>query len=289
MAVPMPQLEGVEHRFVDVDGLRMHVAEAGEGEPVLMLHGWPQHWWEWRGVIPRLAGRHRLICPDLRGFGWTDAPPNGYEKERLATDVLGLLDELGLERVRLVGHDWGGWVGFLLCFRAPERFERFLALNVPHPWRRITPATAATSWRFWYQWVLASPLGERLLRGRTATLARVLRFRAVRPEAWTEADLEAFAAPLREPARARATKLMYRTFVLRELPAIARGRYRAERLTVPTRILFGERDPAISTRLLEGHEHHADDLSVELVPDSGHFIADEKPELVAERALELFR
>src|SRR5918999_5304513 len=127
----MPQLEGVEHRFIDVDGLRMHVAEAGEGEPVLMLHGWPQHWWEWRAVIPRLADRYRLICPDLRGHGWTDAPREGYEKERLATDVLGLLDALELERVRLVGHDWGGWVGFLLCFRAPQRIDRFLALNIP--------------------------------------------------------------------------------------------------------------------------------------------------------------
>ena len=70
-----PPVPGVEHRFVEAGGLRMHVAEAGAGEPLLLVHGWPQHWYQWRGVIQRLAGTRRLIVPDLRGFGWTDAPP----------------------------------------------------------------------------------------------------------------------------------------------------------------------------------------------------------------------
>ena len=81
--------EGVEHRWVDVaGGLRVHVAEAGEGPPLLLLHGWPQHWWMWREVIPALARSHRVICADLRGHGWTDAPRSGYAKERLASHVI---------------------------------------------------------------------------------------------------------------------------------------------------------------------------------------------------------
>src|SRR5919106_1697015 len=80
----MPEVPGVEHRFVEANGLRMHVAEAGDGDPVVMLHGWPQHWYEWRHLIPPLAAQYRVICPDLRGLGWTDAPPRGYEKENLA-------------------------------------------------------------------------------------------------------------------------------------------------------------------------------------------------------------
>jgi pimeloyl-ACP methyl ester carboxylesterase len=104
----LPHVDGVEHRFLELPGLRVHVAEAGEGEPLVMLHGWPQHWYEWRHLIPSLAKRYRVICPDLRGLGWTDAPPSGYEKEELASDVLALLELLGLDRVKLVGHDWGG-------------------------------------------------------------------------------------------------------------------------------------------------------------------------------------
>ena len=83
-----PHVAGVEHRFLDAGGLRMHLAEAGEGRPIVMLHGWPQHWYLWRRLIPLLAPQARLLCPDLRGFGWTEAPRRGYNRETMAEDVL---------------------------------------------------------------------------------------------------------------------------------------------------------------------------------------------------------
>jgi|SRR5215212_3773769 pimeloyl-ACP methyl ester carboxylesterase len=86
----LPQLEGVDHHFLELPGLRMHVAEAGSGIPVLLLHGFPQHWWEWRKVIPALAEQFRVICPDLRGAGWTAAPRRGYTRDRLLADVVAL-------------------------------------------------------------------------------------------------------------------------------------------------------------------------------------------------------
>src|SRR5437763_15686697 len=99
MSAPMPssppELAGVEHDWIDVRGFRMHVAQAGFGQPLVLLHGWPHNWWVWRGVIPRLAERYHVICPDLRGLGWSDAPASGYERENLADEVLGLLDALG--------------------------------------------------------------------------------------------------------------------------------------------------------------------------------------------------
>src|ERR1044071_10138677 len=82
-----PELDGVTHSYVDVPGARLHVAEAGEGSPILLLHGWPQHWWTWRKVIPALAESHRVICPDLRGFGWSEAPAGPYEISELAADM----------------------------------------------------------------------------------------------------------------------------------------------------------------------------------------------------------
>src|SRR5436189_2974399 len=117
----MPQLSGVEHRFVEVGDLRFHVAEAGQGDPLVLLHGWPQNWWEWRRLIPLLADGYRVICPDTRGSGWSDAPKDGYDKETMARDMLGIMDALELDRVRMIGHDVGGYLGFLICLRAPER------------------------------------------------------------------------------------------------------------------------------------------------------------------------
>jgi pimeloyl-ACP methyl ester carboxylesterase len=283
-----PHVDGVSHRTVRARGLDFHVAEAGSGEDVVLcLHGWPQHWYEWRHLMPVLADRHRVLALDLRGFGWSDAPRDGYEKENLATDVLAVLDELGIERVKLVGHDWGAWVGFLLGLRAPQRFESYLALNILPPWTTAR-AMAPHLWRFWYQWLILAPgVGYRLHRS-GAFIPKVLVGGSVVREAWDEEALDSFSARFTEPDRARAAVQMYRVFNLRETQPIVRGRYSHQRLTVPTQMLFGTGDKALRPEILAGYENHADDMEVEFVPDCGHFIADEMPELVAERARELF-
>ena len=138
MELPIPHLEGVSHRDVQARGVRFHVAEAGSGEPVLLLHGWPQNWFCWRKLIPLLADERRLICPDLRGFGWSEAPVGAYDKQTLADDMVGLLDALELERVDLIAHDWGAWAGFLMCLEHGERFDHYLALNMITPWVSTT-------------------------------------------------------------------------------------------------------------------------------------------------------
>jgi len=104
---------GVSHHAVFLKGFTAHVAHAGKGEPVILLHGWPQHWWAWRHLIGPLAADGRsLICPDLRGFGWSSTPAAGYSADQFAADLLKLLDVLELERVDLVAHDWGAVTGF---------------------------------------------------------------------------------------------------------------------------------------------------------------------------------
>jgi len=282
-----PHVAGVEHRLVDAGGLRMHVAEAGSGPALLLLHGWPQHWYQWRRVVPLLADAFHLVMPDLRGFGWTDAPDGPYDKEQLATDTLALLDALGLDRVPVLAHDWGGWTAFLLALRAPERVERLLALNIPHPFQRIDVRRLLATWRFWYQWLIAAPwLGEWTLMHRPAFVRFILTTDTVHRETLVPDEVDTFVQCLRQPARARASSRLYRTFTAREFAAVAAGRYRRQRLRVPARILFGARDAFVSTAWLSGFEPYADDLAIELVPDAGHFIAEEKPELVAARARE---
>ncbi|HUP92975.1 MAG TPA: alpha/beta hydrolase [Solimonas sp.] len=284
---PLPEVPGVTHRYVDAGGLRMHVAEAGAGEPVLLVHGWPQHWYLWRKVMPALATRYRVIAPDLRGLGWTEAPRDGYEKEQLASDLLALLDALQLPRVKLIGHDWGGWAGFLMCLRAPQRIEKFIALNIPHPFQRMSPGLLAASWRFWYQWVLATPgLGAWLMR--RGFVGQVLRRSLANRKSMSAAEIAEFDRACREPGPVHATTQIYRSFTLREVLQVSRGRYRGQRLRVPTRLLFGVADVAIDRRMLDGAQAHSDDFAVELVEGCGHFIVDEKPERVVERALQWF-
>ncbi len=284
MAVAAPA--GICHRRVRARGIEFHVAEAGAGEDVVLcLHGWPQHWYEWRHLMPALADRHRVIALDQRGCGESEATHAGYEKEDLASDVLAVMDALGLERVKLVGHDWGGWIGFLLCLREPERFERYLALNILPPWVNLRNV-AGHAWRFYYQLLVLAPgLGYRLHR-HGDFVRKVLVGGSTRKEVWTEVELDAFADNLTDPDRARAAVQMYRVFNLREALPIARGRYADARLAVPTLLLFGEDDFVMRPSMLGGYQKHAEQMRVELVPGCGHFIVDERPDLVAARARE---
>jgi pimeloyl-ACP methyl ester carboxylesterase len=243
----------------------------------------------WRDLIGPLSESHRVICPDLRGFGWTAAPPGGYEPEVFATDLAALLDALGIEEpVDLAGHDWGGWTGFILCLRHPERIRRFLALNIYHPFIRPTGRGFLSTWRFWYQWVLGMPgLGPAVMK-RAALSQPVLRWVGSRQTPWSEAELRAYTDQFREPARALATTLLYRHAVLRLSPAVIRGAYRRLSMETSGLILFGTGDHVQDARLLPGFERNAPNMRLETIPGVGHFIVDERPDLVLDRARALF-
>ncbi|MCW2962572.1 MAG: hydrolase [Thermoleophilia bacterium] len=124
---PIPRVPGVRHSLVDVGEVQLHVAEAGSGSPIVLLHGWPQHWYCFRELVPELAREHRVICPDLRGLGWSDAPAGGYDVSTLAKDIEGLLDAMNIDRAVIAGHDWGGIVAYRLGIDRPERVTAVVA------------------------------------------------------------------------------------------------------------------------------------------------------------------
>ena len=179
-------------------------------------------------------------------------------------------------------------VGFLLCLEHPQRFEHFLALNIITPWPSApSPRGLLDVARLWYQVAIAAPwLGSALLR-RTSFVRRLITTGAVH-DAWSPAELDTFTELLRAPERADASVQLYRTFLTRELWPFLRGDFNDRRLSVPTLLLHGTRDLAIDYRSLGDWRSHADAMSLELREDSGHFIAEELPEVVAERALALF-
>jgi pimeloyl-ACP methyl ester carboxylesterase len=286
--VVLPEIPGVSHRWVAVGGLRMHVAEAGAGDPLLLVHGWPQNWFCWRRVVPLLTDRYRLIMPDLRGHGWSEAPRFGYDKEQLATDLLTLLGELGLDSVGYVGHDWGGWAGFLACLRAPTRFRGLVAVGIVPPFQPLTLAKVMQAWRGAYQVALSTPLlAAAMLRSSPRFVAAGIRAATVRRDAFSAADLELYGSIMQEPARAAATVQLYRTFLLREVPTL--NRYLDQRLVVPTRLLIGDGDPIGSPATLDGWHNHAEDMTIDGISGAGHFLPEEAPDEVAATVRALFK
>lgn len=269
----LPDLSGVRHQYLDAGGLRTHVALAGplEAPAVVLVHGWPQNWWSWRGVIPLLAERHRVIAVDLRGHGWTEAPASGYEKERIADDLLAVLDALAVERVTWVGHDWGGWIGQLVALRAPERIERMLMVCVPHLWIRPHPRQLML---LSYQGPLSMPfVGERLAARMVPELLQSGR----RGGRLSDAEVALFA----EHVPPRVSVAMYRTFLTRELVPIARGRYAGARLSMPSTLLIGAHD-LVTRGIPAGRAGGQPNLRVEVAQGAAHWLPEQRPELIAE-------
>jgi pimeloyl-ACP methyl ester carboxylesterase len=214
---------------------------------------------------------------DLRGAGKSDAPRSSYDSRTLAADVLAVLDALDLSTVRLVGHEWGGWLGFHLALAAPERFSSFVAVNAPHPWlphRKLLPQM----WRFWYTALLEYPLlGAWVIRTRPGVLRWLLR--RGRPHL-PDPDVDVFAEVAREPDRARAGQQLHWQIVLHDIPRRMLGGYRRQHLRVPTLLLAGSRDFALSPRSLTGAPRNADDLRVRVI-DGGHYLPEEHPAQLA--------
>ncbi|MEU6560296.1 alpha/beta fold hydrolase [Nocardia nova] len=281
-----PEIPGVRRSFVEARGVRFHVTEAGpaDGRPVVLLHGWPQHHYTYRHLLADPPAGLRLIVPDLPGYGWSGPPPHRWAKEDVASDLLALLDELGLGRVLLAGHDWGGFVGFLMVLREPDRFDGYLPLNIAHPW--ITTRTFAPhAWRFLMYQPLVAAFGVPLQR-RTPFVDQLLRMGVADPATFTPEITHVYSDRFREPIPARAATDTYRTFWLKELPAAGRHPER-RRATIPIRALFGTGDAAIHRSLAAAETARADDYTIEYVGGCGHFIPEERPDLVRSHLLDV--
>ena len=291
MLPPMPSIDGVRHSWVPVNGFKMHVAELGphDGRPLVCLHGWPQAWWCWRKVMPPLADAgFRVIAPDLRGHGWSETPGRGYEKAQFADDLIVLLDQLGLDRVDMIGHDWGAMAGFMAAIDHPERFSHYLALGIVPPFPSRSPAALLNGWRLYYQFLLSAPWTPALLR-RSMLLSRVVLPSGILDgDAFDEFDLKLYDALMAPRMRSDVTSMVYRSFLAREFWTIGAGRWSSKGLTVPTRMVCGAGDPVAVSAFIDGFEHYADDMTFEALEGVGHFVPEEAPGATVERALALF-
>jgi pimeloyl-ACP methyl ester carboxylesterase len=135
MSPASAQLIGIKHRFIQVNGIKMHIAEQGEGPLIVLAHGWPELWYSWRHVLPALAAAgYDAVAPDMRGYGQTDAPPNiqDYTQFQLVGDVVGLVHALGYEQAVIAGHDLGAMVAHNAAILRPDMFRAVILLSVPY-------------------------------------------------------------------------------------------------------------------------------------------------------------
>lgn len=279
---PLPEASGFDHLVIETPGLRTHVAAIGEGEPVVLLHGFPQHWWQWRAVAPIIAAAgYRVICPDLRGAGWTVAEDPRIERETRLRDLLALFDALHVERAHLVSHDMGAITAMQLTYDHPERVRTATQLAVPPGFMTFSPKLAP-GFRHLPRFIWHRPGAS--LRGvfSEAYVARPM----------SEAAVDAHLAPMRRPDIDAAVRPLTRGMILPEAVRLARGVYRRRRLTVPTLVVFGRRDRPWTQenlrRICRNPERHADRVEFAYIDDAAHFITDDAPAAVADLALHWF-
>jgi epoxide hydrolase 4 len=268
------------HRYAEIGDVRLHYVEAGEGPLVLLLHGFPQFWYQWRHQIPALVeAGFRVVAPDMRGYNLSDKLPGvrAYRVELLARDVERLILACGERTATVVGHDWGAIVAWIAAMRHPERVQRLAILNVPHLARFLEGLLSPmqllrSSYIFFFQ---IPRLPEKVIRaGDFALLRSVLGRDPVQSEAFAAEDIERYVEAMAQPGALTATLNYYRALLRKP------GETRAllQRVEAPVLVIWGERDRFLSRRLAEPPHLWVPNLvRVKRLPDASHWVAEDRP------------
>ncbi len=278
------------HQFVDANGVRFHYVEAGSGQLVLLLHGFPEFWYSWRYQIPALAERFHVVAPDMRGYNETSKPRTGYDMKTLVADVAALVAALGYDRVRLAGHDWGGAVAWATAARHPDLVERLSILNAPHPtaMARALRSSPRQLMRSWYMFVFQiRGLAEwTLRRDNFARLERRIRADMAHPERMSDEDAARFRTAISKPGALESALEYYRA----AFRAARQEGFRAHEqiVRVPTQVIWGERDTALGVELLDDLDRWVPAVEIHRIASASHWVQQDEPELVTDFMLEFF-
>lgn len=284
-------LAGAEHLELRGDGVRLHAVALGHGEPVLLLHGFPDFWYGWRRQLPALANAgFRAVALDMRGYNHSEKPRgvHSYSVSRLVADTSSVIARLG-GRAHLVGHDWGGVVAWHMGARHPELLRSLSVMNAPHPARFARALLQPRQFRrssyacfFQLPW-----LPERLLSARGhAALLRTLR-RSAHAASFTDGDLDAYRAAVEQPGALSAAINYYRA-AARGL-RLWRGGVGHTRVPTPTLLLWGVDDPFLGLELTEGLQRWVPELTVERIGGAGHWVQLDAAARVNERLISFLR
>jgi pimeloyl-ACP methyl ester carboxylesterase len=269
--------------FVEANGIRFHVEVDGEGPLVLLLHGMPQFWFQWRHILPTLAERgYRAAAPDLRGIGQTSRPTRiaDYRLHILGDDVAALIRALGESKAHVVGHDWGGLIAWETAFAHPEVVDRLITVNGPpaHIPPRGWGARLRQLVRSWYAFYFALPrLPEWFLtRRHSAVMPGMLEGGHFSPEEMAE-----YRDFICRPGAAWAMLAYYRAWV-RDIRANA-ARLRGRTVSAPTLVIWGVHDRSLGVELTRDMDRYVrGPLQIVRLPDEGHWFIQNQPERFTE-------
>ncbi|HAF13332.1 MAG TPA: epoxide hydrolase [Blastocatellia bacterium] len=284
----------ISHHYADVNGIRLHYAESGSGDNlVILLHGFPEFWYSWRHQLTALGKTHRVVALDMRGYNLSDKPARveDYRIEVLVEDVVGLIKNFGARKAAIVGHDWGAGVAWAVAQKYPERVSRLAVMQVPPAAAWRANLTLRQLLRSWYMFFFQLPRIPEwaISRKDFAGLDQVFKERVTRTGSFTDADIEIYKQALRQPGALSAAVNYYRANLFRLMrgshtggisttvsPSGETAPRRDSRIRVPTLFIFGEQDFAILPETVRGIAKYLDAPYREVrIADSGHWVQNE--------------
>ena len=282
----MSPTPAITHHVAELSDVRLHYVTAGDGPPVVLLHGWPQTWYEWRHVIPALAEHHRVIAPDLRGLGDSSRPEGGYDKKTVAGDVWELVDsELGQTRFQLVGHDWGGPTAYALAAAHPEMVAGLVIIDVVIPGDGGDFSQGGRRWH--HQFHMTPDLPEALILGREEIYLRwFYRTFGHRPDAISENDIAEYLRTYAQPGAMRAGFEYYRALprdAADNAEIVARFK-----LPMPVLAIGGGGGRGRGAEPEQSLRRVATNVRGEIIGACGHWVPEEQPERLARLLLTFF-
>jgi pimeloyl-ACP methyl ester carboxylesterase len=276
-----------EHHSVHANGIKQHYVTAGSGPAVLLLHGWPQTWYEWRHVIKLLADKFTVVAPDLRGFGYSSKPLAGYDGTTIASDLAALVEHLGLKDITVVGHDWGAVFGYVYAASHPDQVAALAIVEMVLPGlgmmeQAMTPAPRGEFlWHMGFQSVPDVP--ELLIRGKErAYLQWFYGHFAYDPSAISASDIDVYVAAITQPGALRAGLAVYQEYFAIGEQVAAHSK---KPLVIPVRAFGGAASLAGLT--LTSVKAVAPNAQGGVIERCGHWAAEERPDFVAEMVREL--
>lgn len=282
---PLP--DGFVQASAPVGDVVVNYVRGGSGEPLVLLHGYPQNWYMWRHVLPAFADRYTVIAPDLRGAGGSSAPQQGYDKRTLAADIHGLLGQLDLDgAVRVVGHDIGTMVGYAYAAAYPTTVTRLVLTEAPIPDESIYQLPALTPrgpgvWNFGL-FNVSDGFVELLVTGREETwVEHFMASLALRPEAIEPRAIRAYADPLHDPDHLRASFAYFRALAT----DVAHNRD-SVRTPLPMPVLALGARGSLAEAVPEQVARYAADVHGGVVENSGHWLFEEQPDELSHRVLD---